>query len=332
MNLFETKKELKDLRTPPNTVGKYFSSPKNQKLKIRIIQNTQCLPEKCKITERIFHILNGINQRPTCKYCESFLTFRSIVEGYLDCANRKCINKNTQTPKIKKQINQSIKKIWKETQCPNSLKGLQKGTETVQKRRYEKIEKAAQPLFSFEEYKEKMKNNGVIEVKYQCKKCNNIFIGNLDADKLPRCPNCFPHKRKGYGFGGFYEGIWCASSWELAWVFWAKDNNINFERNWKWFPYSYKGKPHKYFPDFYLKDNNCYIEIKNNLLLSDPKQRYKIEHFDGDLELYNEIKIKPIIKYVEEHYGKNFTRLYQNIKKENNNGTTTENATAANSL
>lgn len=51
-------------------------------------------------------------------------------------------------------------------------------------------------------------------------------------------------------------------TWELRFAIWCDKNNIIWEKNKKSFTYTYKNKNHLYFPDFYLKDIDKYIEIK----------------------------------------------------------------------
>lgn len=60
---------------------------------------------------------------------------------------------------------------------------------------------------------------------------------------------------------GTYKGIHCDSSYELAFLIYCLDHNINITRNLDGFPYIYNGKNHTYYPDF--KINDSYIEIKN---------------------------------------------------------------------
>jgi len=51
-----------------------------------------------------------------------------------------------------------------------------------------RLDNLASPLFSKDEYI----NNGLYEkYKFQCKKCNKIFLDCLEDGDLPRCPDCF---------------------------------------------------------------------------------------------------------------------------------------------
>lgn len=59
-----------------------------------------------------------------------------------------------------------------------------------------------------------------------------------------------------------YKGILLQGTWELRFAMWCDKNNIIWEKNKKSFNYTYKNKSRLYFPDFYLKDIDKYVEIK----------------------------------------------------------------------
>jgi hypothetical protein len=113
--------------------------------------------------------------------------------------------------------------------------------------------------------------------------------------------------RKGSGRGkkGYYKGIWCDSSWELAFVIYNIDHNISFERNKISFPYEYNGKLKKYIPDFIIE--NTFIEIKGYYT---EQVKSKVEQFKHKLIIINSDKIKPYIEYAVNKYGKDFIKLY----------------------
>ena len=118
-------------------------------------------------------------------------------------------------------------------------------------------------------------------------------------------------KRYGSGRGkhGWYKGYYCDSSWELAWVIYHIENNIQFERNHEGFNYVYKNESHKYYPDF-IKEG-VYYEIKG----------YKTKEFDAKksqfphelIILYGK-NLKDIFEYVINKYGKSFIYLYEDKK------------------
>ena len=60
---------------------------------------------------------------------------------------------------------------------------------------------------------------------------------------------------------GYYKGMYCGSSYELAYVIYNLDHNIPFARCDRYYEYEYNGSKHLYFPDFELADGTI-IEIK----------------------------------------------------------------------
>ena len=111
----------------------------------------------------------------------------------------------------------------------------------------------------------------------------------------------------GRGKSGWYKNYWCDSSWELAWVIYNLDHNINFERNLEGFEYHYNNNIYKFFPDFKTKDG--YVEIKGYL---DEKNIQKITQFKHRIQIITKKEIQPYLKYVIEKYGSDFTKLYEN--------------------
>lgn len=116
--------------------------------------------------------------------------------------------------------------------------------------------------------------------------------------------------RKGSGRGrkGYYNKIWCDSTWELAYVLYNIDHGIKFKRNKKGFEYVYKNKTHRYYPDFVLPDNT-YIEIKGyytKQTISKMNQFSKIHK----LIVLDKVGIQPYLDYAVDKYGKEFYNLY----------------------
>ena len=120
----------------------------------------------------------------------------------------------------------------------------------------------------------------------------------------------------GRGKKGWYKGYFCDSSWELAYVIYNLEHNIHFIRNLQGFEYEFKGKIHKYYPDFIL-DDGSYVEIKG--LMTD-KNKTKINSFKKPLHIITSKEIKPYLEYVEHKYGNDFIKLYEGnpYNKKNN--------------
>lgn len=113
--------------------------------------------------------------------------------------------------------------------------------------------------------------------------------------------------KAGRGKRGYYKGYYCQSSWELAYVIYNLDHNINFIRNKKYFNYIYEDKQRHYFPDFYLPDIDTYIEVKGYY---DKLSKVKVEQFQGNLKVLQQSEMQPYLDYVVDKYGKDFYKLY----------------------
>lgn len=119
------------------------------------------------------------------------------------------------------------------------------------------------------------------------------------------------HKSGGYrmnsgrGKKGWYKGIFCDSSWELAFVIWNIENNKSIERCKEKREYIFKGEKHIYIPDFIVEDE--VIEIKG---YSSKQWEEKIKQ-NPDVKVLYKNDIEPYLNYVISKYGKNFISLYE---------------------
>lgn len=156
--------------------------------------------------------------------------------------------------------------------------------------------------------KEKKKQRKLLEIQnwvseqHICEKCGKVMTEKFGSGRFcsKSCANIRKHSnetkqkisnslRKSEKFlnslllstskytrSGKYNNIFCASTWELAYLIYCIDNFIPIVRCTRWFDYIYNNKPHKYLPDFYLPDTDEYVEIKG-----------KNQYYDEDL-----VKIK----------------------------------------
>ena len=108
---------------------------------------------------------------------------------------------------------------------------------------------------------------------------------------------------------GWYKGIFCNSSFELAYLIYCLDHNIPIKRCNKKFVYSFKGKQYNYYPDFIINEDTI-VEVKGYI---NEKAKAKHEQYPEILLISNSI-IDNIIKEVIYNYGKDFTRLFENHK------------------
>ena len=107
---------------------------------------------------------------------------------------------------------------------------------------------------------------------------------------------------------GYYKGIYCDSTFELAYLIYCLDHNIDIKRCNEVFEYEYEGKKHKYHPDFIV--NGEIIEIKNyyreinDIKLNAVNKPIKILYYDD---------LKPIFDYVAKTYDKKYNRHKNNF-------------------
>jgi hypothetical protein len=154
----------------------------------------------------------------------------------------------------------------------------------------------------------KGKRPGIVISK--CKLCGGD-IKHLKSTPKKYHPDCWKKVsggyRKGSGVGksGWYKGIWCDSSYELAWVIYHMEKNIPFIRNKRKYEYIWEGKKYNYYPDFIV--NGDIIEIKG---YTDNKTNQKLKSVENLIVLFKD-DLKDIFEYVINKYGKNYTELYE---------------------
>lgn len=59
-----------------------------------------------------------------------------------------------------------------------------------------------------------------------------------------------------------YKGIILKGTWELIVAEWLDENKIEWTRPLESFEYFWNGKNRRYFPDFFLVNENLYLEVK----------------------------------------------------------------------
>lgn len=107
---------------------------------------------------------------------------------------------------------------------------------------------------------------------------------------------------------GTYKGIHCDSSWELAFVLYCLDHNINFNRNTKdAFTYTYEGNSHLYYPDFIIGDT--YIEIKG-LYTDEAEAKKQCFPLDKRLIILGKAELQPCLEYAKQVYGTQYYNIY----------------------
>lgn len=130
------------------------------------------------------------------------------------------------------------------------------------------------------------------------------------------------NRKSGRGKKGYYKGFQCDSSYELAYVIYCLDHNIQIERCKEYFEYEYQGKKHRYYPDFVVNDEiveikgfwNGRVNAKRDAVLLQ-NRKYKIL-FPKDMDF--------IFKYIEEKYGKLVNKNISDLFEERVSGETGE--------
>ena len=107
---------------------------------------------------------------------------------------------------------------------------------------------------------------------------------------------------------GTYNGFYCDSSWELAFVMYCLDHNLPVERNLSWFEYTDScGNTKRFYPDFKIGDT--YYEIKGG---GDLEAENKRSCFPDEQNLVwiDSNEIKPYLSYAKSKYGEDFITMY----------------------
>jgi len=110
----------------------------------------------------------------------------------------------------------------------------------------------------------------------------------------------------GRGRKGYYNGIWCDSTWELAFVVWCIDHKKDIKRNTRYFMYSYNTEVHKYFPDFVV--DGKLVEIKAYV---NEQAKTKLQQCSEPIDLITYGTIEPYLEYARQKCGSSdLTQLY----------------------
>jgi hypothetical protein len=140
----------------------------------------------------------------------------------------------------------------------------------------------------------------------QRKKIHHTEESKAKIAKYARENNYGGYKQgSGRGKKGWYKNFFCDSSWELAYVIYCLENNIDIKRNTERREYFFKGKIRGYIPDFIV--NSELVEIKGY-----NSDEWEAKHkANPDVKTLYQNEMKPIIKYAVDKYGKDYIKLYE---------------------
>jgi endogenous inhibitor of DNA gyrase (YacG/DUF329 family) len=203
--------------------------------------------------------------------------------------SRSCANSRTHNEKTKAKTSEAISRYYKTHKYPTGF--------YVQVKTYH-CKQCGKP-FTMKD------NRDTGGRKYCSSKCREIWMRNNVYNKAGGY-----REKSGRGKSGWYKGIYCSSTWELAFVIYHLDHNIPIYRCTQKFKYIYNGVWRTYHPDFIV--NNQIIEIKGYVTEQwKEKQRQNptvITLFEKDIKKY--------IDYVKDNYTNNLSELYDNSKPE----------------
>ncbi len=154
-----------------------------------------------------------------------------------------------------------------------------------------------------------------------CKICNKKFerLGyRINKTCSPPCLAIYRSKFNAaqgvnYGKHGYYKGIYCASSWELAFLIHSIDQGHTIERCTLTFEYKLKEKIHTYFPDFII--DNVIYEVKGRELEDVALKTKAVIKAGYNIKVVRRREIEPIIKSLKEKYAvKNVIDLYDSVE------------------
>ena len=152
-------------------------------------------------------------------------------------------------------------------------------------------------------------------VEKTCKECGNTFQDTESSQKKYCSKECSKKHIGGYREGsgraksGYYKGIYCGSTYELAWVIYNIDHAIPFTR----FQgiLEYDGK--KYIPDF-LQYGKI-IEIKGYESEESVDLKTKVANEHGyEVVVLRKDQLQQVFEYVKQTYSSDFYKLYDEYK------------------
>lgn len=162
-------------------------------------------------------------------------------------------------------------------------------------------------------------------IMYECEFCGKVtsskngnFFHSYYCKKNPdrKVYKGGGYRRKaGRGKRGYYKGLYCMSTWELAWVVYQLEHNKKVEQCKEQFEYTMNNEIHHYTPDFII--DGIYYEIKN---WHRPDTDFKISQFPKDktLILIEGEENGKYLNYAIEKYGKNFYDILYEVKDYSN--------------
>jgi hypothetical protein len=264
-----------------------------------------------------------------CKWCEEIIIVEkqpNFASHVASCKMNPNLEKRKAILSLKNKGVKKVERVKLEKKCPkcNIIFKIEATESEIRRNKVNNYcsRKCGNSRVHSEETKNKIskslqgnipKNKGKIKIyESNCLKCGEVIFSNVWKKDRKYHKECWLSISGGIKIGsvknyksGYYKGFWCDSSYELAFLIYCIEHNINIERNKKGFEYFYEDKKHLYYPDFIVNDE--YVEIKNyKSELTDAK----ISYFPYKIKVYYKENMRPYLDYVKSKYGKNFIELY----------------------
>jgi hypothetical protein len=253
-------------------------------------------------------------------YCSNDCRLAMIEQKIVNLECDVCSKKYTQSESVyKKTMRRSIsKKHFCSSSCSSKFNNIR----TEEQRA--KISKNLKIYYSENEHV--CKKERTIKI---CPVCGESFgvvpssLGQIycsrkckDGDENKNTENMGGYRKgSGRGKSGWYKGYFCDSTYELAFLIYCLDHNIEIKRCYRKFSY---GDGKYYHPDFIVDD--VIVEIKG-YMTDEVLEKAKSIPDEIKYEILTKKELKKHFNYISEQYHKKegqISELYDNYKPEYN--------------
>ena len=276
-----------------------------KQLKQRGIKHREDIPQE----ERINNI--DLGQEGICYYCGQQAHYQ-LANGRWCCQQKynQCpVNRQKNSLGLKKAYQTGVrdaKEIYqnKSQQSKKNMawsKGKNKYNCEIIKERTQKVK---------EKYRTGQLIGSWVGRKHTPEEIDKIMRGMTNTERK------FRHGEHGYK-RGWYKGYWCDSSWQLAYVIYNLDHNINFKRNIEGFEYQFNNQILRVYPDFILEDGTI-VQIKGWFGQKNQQKIKTLQQLFGDkFKLITKEEMnKTYLPYVIMTYGNDYIKLYEDYSSQ----------------
>jgi hypothetical protein len=179
--------------------------------------------------------------------------------------------KRYEDPEVRKRMSEKLKSIYKNTdmrkKISNAVKLAYRNDLTIKKRANETFKKSGANIGEKNGMKQLEARKKVSEArkmmfkdpeirKLYAEKTKNAWKnGKFDGVNVGQC-KWFEYK---HSDGQSYK---VQGTWELAFIKWLDENKLEFLCHKKWIPYDLNGEIKNWYPDFWVKEWNSYVDVK----------------------------------------------------------------------